>query len=41
MSTKNTAFYHNKKEVQFDFSAQRISSDGGLSLLIRWPANQS
>lgn len=35
MSTQNTAFYHNKKEVRFDFSAQEISSDGGFSLLYK------
>lgn len=33
MSTKDTAFYQKKKVVSFDFSAERISSDGGLLLL--------
>ena len=35
MSTKNTIFYHKKKQVSIDFSAQEISSDGGFSLLYK------
>jgi len=33
MSTKNTLFYRNKKEVSIDFSAEKISSDGSIVLL--------
>jgi hypothetical protein len=33
MRIKYTAFYQEKKSVSFDFSAERVSSDGGLLLL--------
>ena len=33
MSTKNTVFYRDKKEVLLDFSAQEISSDGAVVYL--------
>jgi hypothetical protein len=33
MSIKTTAFYQEKKALKFDFSAGRVSSDGGLLLL--------
>ncbi len=33
MSTKNTVFYRDKKEVLVEFSAQEISSDGGVVYL--------
>jgi len=39
MSIKNTAFYHNKKRLTFDFSAEEISSDGGLCLLYKLARN--
>ena len=33
MSHKDTAFYRGNKEVNFDFSAEKISSDGSILLL--------
>ncbi|MBN4049721.1 IS1380 family transposase [Bacteroidales bacterium AH-315-N07] len=30
---KNTAFYHNKKAINFDFTAEAVSSDAGVLLL--------
>lgn len=33
MSHKDTAFYRGIKEINFDFSAERISSDGSVLLL--------
>ena len=33
MSHKGTTFYRGIKEVNFDFSAERISSDGSVLLL--------
>ena len=35
MNFKNTTFYHKNKEISFNFSAEAISSDGGLFLLER------
>ncbi len=35
MNFKNTTFYHKNKEISFNFSAEAISSDGGLLLLKR------
>jgi hypothetical protein len=32
MSTQNTIFYKKKQQVNFDFSAEEISSDGGILL---------
>jgi hypothetical protein len=33
MNYKNTKYYLNNKEFLFDFSAETVSSDGGLLLL--------
>ena len=33
MSTQDTAFFRNKQEILFDFSAEEISSDGSVLLL--------
>lgn len=33
MIRKNTLFHHNNKEINFDFSAESVSSDGGVFLL--------
>jgi DNA-binding transcriptional MerR regulator len=32
MDTKNTAFYQDKQAINFDFSAEHVSSDGGVLL---------
>ena len=39
MSHKNTAFYRGTKQVNFDFSAEKISSDGAVLLLEKLERN--